>query len=60
MFHAHNLGIELLLHGAMAPGLHPFPAFLADEIVAAWSGCFGEDIPGRPRSQAPHLTMATG
>ena len=44
VFHAHNLGIDLLLFGALTPGVHPFPAFLADEIVSSWQRCFGEDV----------------
>jgi len=44
VFHAHNLGIDLLLFGALSPGVHAFPAFLADEIVSSWQRCFGEDF----------------
>ena len=47
VFHAHNLGLDLLLLGALPPGLHPFPDFLADEIVSAWQVLFQEGVGDR-------------
>ncbi|MEM9461700.1 MAG: DUF3293 domain-containing protein [Myxococcota bacterium] len=46
VFHAHNLGIDLLRMGNLAPGVHPFPEFLAEDIVDQWEQRFGETIDG--------------
>lgn len=44
VFHAHNLGVDLLSSARYRPGVQPFPAFLADEIVDAWQREFGERL----------------
>lgn len=44
VFHAHNLGVDLLRFARLEPGVHPFPAFLADDMVAQWERIFGESI----------------
>jgi adenosylhomocysteinase len=44
VFHAHNLGIDLLACAQPGPGVTPFPAFLADEIVDAWQRVSGERL----------------
>jgi adenosylhomocysteinase len=44
VFHAHNLGVDLLSCARLRPGVQPFPHFLADEIVDAWQRIFGERI----------------
>lgn len=42
VFYAHNLAIEILQYQNLKPELHPFPSFLAEEIVDEWSNIFGE------------------
>lgn len=44
VFHAHNLGVDLLRFARLEPGVHPFPAFLADDMVDQWERIFGESI----------------
>lgn len=44
VFHAHNLGIDLLLFAQPRTGVQPFPDFLASEIVAGWERIFGERL----------------
>lgn len=48
VFHAHNLGIELLARGGLGPGVQPFPDFLAEEIVDGWQRVFGERLDAEP------------
>ncbi|GAB1510993.1 NAD-binding protein [Actinophytocola sp. KF-1] len=48
VFHAHNLGIDLLSYARPRPGVHPFPDFLADEIVDSWQRVFGEPLDVEP------------
>lgn len=48
VFHAHNLGIDLLSGTGPRPGVQPFPDFLADEIVGAWERVFGERVEDEP------------
>lgn len=45
VFYAHNMGIDLLLFSKLAPGLHPFPSFIADELVSTWTDLFEEALP---------------
>jgi len=42
VFYAHNLGIDLLLYSNLEKGLHPFPSFIAEEIVSEWKSIFKE------------------
>lgn len=42
VFYAHNLGIDLLLYANLDKGLHPFPSFIAEEIVSEWKSIFKE------------------
>ncbi|MGH8791906.1 MAG: NAD-binding protein [Stackebrandtia sp.] len=44
VFHAHNLAVDLLLTARLEPGVHPFPSFLAEEIVDEWQCVFGEEL----------------
>ncbi|WP_282605714.1 NAD(P)-dependent oxidoreductase [Pelagibius sp. Alg239-R121] len=44
VFHAHNLGIELLLFANLAPGHYAFPEFIAEEITSTWQSLFNLDI----------------
>jgi adenosylhomocysteinase len=44
VFYAHNLGIDLLAAAPLAPGVHPFPRWLAEEIVDEWERAFGEEL----------------
>jgi adenosylhomocysteinase len=44
VFHAHNLGVDLLSFGRPRPGVQAFPDFLADEIVESWQRIFGQRI----------------
>lgn len=44
VFHAHNLGVDLLRFARLEPGVHPFPAFLAEDIVDQWERIFGESL----------------
>jgi adenosylhomocysteinase len=44
VFHAHNLGIDLLSFARLRPGVQPFPDFIASEIVDDWQRTFGERI----------------
>ncbi|MFC5045800.1 NAD-binding protein [Aquimarina hainanensis] len=45
VFYAHNSGVDLLLFANLKNGLHPFPAFIADEVVEEWKTLFKESIP---------------
>lgn len=42
VFYAHNLGLDLLQFANLKNGIHPFPSFLAEEIVAEWESIFNE------------------
>lgn len=42
VFYAHNLGVDLLRFARLDNGVHPFPSFLAEEIVAEWESIFNE------------------
>lgn len=44
VFYAHNLGIDILLYSNLENGLHPFPGFLAEEVVQNWTMIFKEYI----------------
>lgn len=44
VFHAHNLGIDLLSFARLRPGVQPFPDFLASQLVDDWQRTFGERI----------------
>lgn len=44
VFHAHNLGIDLLSSATLPSGVRPFPDFVADEIVEGWQRIFGERL----------------
>lgn len=44
VFYCHNLGIDILLYSNLSNGLHPFPAFIAEEIFQDWISIFGENI----------------
>ncbi|EEE35979.1 conserved hypothetical protein [Rhodobacteraceae bacterium KLH11] len=44
IFFAHNLGIDLLLGFTFKPGLHPFPAFMAEQILTEWETLFNVDV----------------
>lgn len=44
VFHAHNLGIDLLSFARPRAGVQPFPDFLADEIIEDWQRIFGERL----------------
>ena len=44
VFYAHNMAIDILLLHPFKKGLHPFPAFIADEIVITWQKIFNEAI----------------
>ena len=44
VFYAHNLAIDLLKYSNLEPQLHPFPTFLAEEIVAEWETYFEESL----------------
>jgi adenosylhomocysteinase len=44
VFHAPDLGVDLLSCTRLRPGVQPFPHFLADEIVDGWQRIFGERI----------------
>ncbi|PMN65682.1 NAD-binding protein [Enterovibrio norvegicus] len=36
VFYSHNLGVDLLSFSRLAPGVHAFPDFIANELVAQW------------------------
>lgn len=42
VFYAHNLGVDLLQFANLKNGIHPFPSFLAEEIVVEWESIFNE------------------
>jgi adenosylhomocysteinase len=44
VFYAHNLGIDILLYSNLENGLHPFPGFLAEEVIQYWTTIFKEYI----------------
>ena len=44
VFYAHNLAIDLLKYSNLEPQLHPFPAFLAEEIVTEWEIYFEQSL----------------
>lgn len=44
VFHAHNLGVDLLSFARLRPGVQAFPDFLAGEIVEGWQRIFGERL----------------
>lgn len=44
VFHAHNQVLDLLSFAHLPPGVHPFPDFLAGEIVDDWQRIFGERL----------------
>jgi adenosylhomocysteinase len=44
VFHAHNLGIDLLSFARPSAGVRPFPEFLASEIIDEWQQIFGERL----------------
>ncbi|MEM6658094.1 MAG: NAD(P)-dependent oxidoreductase [Pseudomonadota bacterium] len=44
IFHAHNLGVDLLRSFAPGPGLHAFPEFLAAQILTEWEDIFSVDV----------------
>jgi adenosylhomocysteinase len=44
VFHAHNQVLDLLSFAHLPPGVHPFPDFLAAEIVDDWQRIFGERL----------------
>lgn len=48
VFHAHNLGVDLLSCARPRPGVQPFPDFIADEIVDGWQRIFGERLDAEP------------
>jgi adenosylhomocysteinase len=48
VFHAHNLGVDLLSQQRFPPGVQPFPDDLAAEIVTCWQRIFGEDLDTEP------------
>jgi adenosylhomocysteinase len=60
VFHAHNLGIDLLSCARPRPGVQPFPDFLADEIVDAWQRAFGERLDADPGVRGAALTAGGG
>jgi len=44
VFYAHNMAIDILLQKpTKKPGLHPFPANIADKIVREWQSIFNEN-----------------
>ncbi|NER11815.1 hypothetical protein GWK08_00025 [Leptobacterium flavescens] len=44
VFYAHNTVADILLYNDKLPKkLHPFPSYLAEEIVQDWIGIFGEN-----------------
>jgi len=61
VFHAHNLGVDLLSCAWRRPGVQPFPDFLADEIVDGWQRAFGErpDAELDVRRSGPQEVAAT-
>jgi adenosylhomocysteinase len=44
VFHAHNLGVELLSFARLRRGIQPFPDFIADEIVEHWQRIHAERL----------------
>ncbi|NVO58226.1 hypothetical protein HW561_20770 [Rhodobacteraceae bacterium B1Z28] len=44
LFFAHNLGIDLLRQFDIKPGLHAFPGFMAEQILAEWESLFQVDV----------------
>lgn len=60
IFHAHNLGIDLLTSFDFALGLHPFPPFLAEQIIQQWESCFGIEVEAVLRWGGPVNSQPTG
>ncbi|WP_299951928.1 NAD(P)-dependent oxidoreductase [uncultured Ruegeria sp.] len=44
IFHAHHMGIELLRNFDFTPGLHAFPDFMAEQIIAEWEVHFDINV----------------
>ncbi len=42
VFYAHNMGVDILMYSNLENGLHPFPAYISDEVVATWETIFNE------------------
>ncbi|WP_161972840.1 NAD-binding protein [Enterovibrio baiacu] len=44
VFYSHNLGVELLSFSRLAPGVHAFPDFIANELVEQWQRLHQEGV----------------